>query len=218
MNALRLPLLASLAASLCACNPLMQGSLNTLGASLSRPAPLELTRAQVEAVPYYQIQVTTEYGSAVMALVRIQGDLQYWRTSSGQFLLLQDGIVVRTLGFPNDLLSTRLSADSPFHRGLHRITDGQQSQRSVDLGPDYQLGVLVNGNLSHGGTETIRVLDQDLALLRIDEQLSAPIDGMSSTNRYWVDPKDGFILQSQQQVAPRLNVTITQLRPLRGQP
>ncbi|MFR0689841.1 YjbF family lipoprotein [Enterobacterales bacterium AE_CKDN230030158-1A_HGKHYDSX7] len=209
---------AGLTFALCGCNPLMQASLNTLGASIGSPAPLALTRAQVDAEPYYQIEVTTEYGSAVMALVRVQGDLQYWQASSRQLLLLQNGVVVRTLGFPDDLLGTRLAPASPFVSGLQHITDSQASQRRIDLSPGYLMDIPLTGDLHRSGIETVRILDQEHALLRIDEKLDAPIKGMAATNSYWVDPNDGFILKSRQRVTPSLNVTITQLRPLREQP
>jgi hypothetical protein len=218
MTALRLIALAALAASLSACNPLMQGSLNTLGASLRGPASLEVTQAQVDALPYYQIQVTTEYGSAVMALVRVQGKLQYWRANSNQLLLLEDGVIVRTLGFPNDLLGTRQPPDSPFSRGLQHIADGQPSQRWIDLDSNAQFGIPLSGTFHQAGIETVRILDRDYSLLRVDESLDSPLAGMSSTNHYWVDPQDGFVLQSRQQVTPTLSVTLTQLRPLREQP
>lgn len=218
MNAYRLLALVVLACALAACNPLMQASLNTLGASFGSPAPLELTRGQVNALPYYQIEVTTEYGSAVMALVRVQGDLQYWQASSHQFLLLRDGVVVRTLGFPEDLLGARLSPDAPFHGGLQKVADDQPSQRWVDLGPGYQRDVPLSGSFHPVGMETVRILDQYHALLRVDETLRSPLKNLSATNSYWVDPSDGFVLQSRQQVTPSLSVTLTQLRPLRGQP
>ena len=218
MIAIRLAGLAALSLLLCACNPLMRASLDTLGSSVRSPASLELTRAQVNALPYYQIEVTSEYGSAVMALVRVQGNVQYWRTSSNQLLLLQDGLVVRSLGFPNDLLGTRLPADSPFRSGLQHIGEEPASQRWVDLSPGYQMDIPLSGSLRRGELETVRILDQDYSLLRIDERLSAPIKGMTSTNSYWVDPSDGFVMQSRQHVTPSLTVTITQLRPLRGQP
>ncbi|MGC4010750.1 MAG: YjbF family lipoprotein [Pseudomonas sp.] len=218
MTALRLIALAALVASLSACNPLMQGSLSTLGASLHGPASLEVTQAQVEALPYYQIQVSTEYGSAVMALVRVQDKLQYWRANSNQLLLLEDGVIVRTFGFPNDLLGTRLAPGSPFARGLQHITDGQPSQRWIDLDSDAQFDVALRGTFHLAGIETVRILGRDHALLRVDESLDSPLAGMSATNHYWVDPQDGFVMQSRQQVTPTLSVIVTQLRPLRGQP
>lgn len=218
MNILRLIGLAALNLSLSACSSLMQASLDTLGASLMGPAPLKLTRRQVDALPYYQIEVSSEYGSAVMALVRVQGDLQYWRASSNQLLLLQHGVVVRTLGFPDDLLGTRMPAKSPFHDGLQRIGTDQVDQRWIDLGSDYRMEIPLSSNLHRGNFETLHILDQDHLLLRIDESVSAPIKGMSNTNSYWVDPSDGFVMRSRQQVTPSLSVTITQLRPLRRQP
>ncbi|MBD9503592.1 YjbF family lipoprotein [Pseudomonas sp. PDM23] len=218
MTALRLIMLAASAASVSACNPLMQGSLDTLGASLHRPAGLEVTQAQVDSLPYYQIQVTTEFGSAVMALVRVQGKLQYWRANSNQLLLLEDGVIVRTLGFPNDLLGTRLAAGSPFPRELQRVADGQPSHRWIDLASSMQFDIPLSGAFHPAGIETVRILERDYTLLRIDEVLKSPIAGMSSTNHYWVDPQDGFVMQSRQQVTPILSVTLTQLRPLRGQP
>ena len=218
MTALRLLALAALAASLSACNPLMQGSLDTFGASLRGPASLEVTQAQVDALPYYQIQVTTEYGAAVMALVRVQGKLQYWRANSNQILLMEEGVIVRTFGFPNDLLGTRLMADSPFSQGLQHVADGQPSERWIDLDSNTQFDVALRGTFHPAGIETVRILERDYPLLRIDESLKSPIAGMSSTNHYWVDPQDGFVVQSRQQVTPDLSVTLTQLRPLRGQP
>lgn len=218
MNPLRLIALTALASCLCACNPLMQASLNTLGGSLSGPAALELTRAQVDALPYYQIEVTSEYGSAVMALVRVRGDLQYWQASSRQLLLLQDGVVVRTLGFPDELLGTRFPTNAPFHDGLQRVVDDQPSQRWVDLGPGYQLDLPLTGSFHRAGVETVRILHRDYALLRVDEHLKSPLKNLSATNSYWVDPSDGFVMKSRQQVTPSLSVTLTQLRPFRGQP
>jgi hypothetical protein len=218
MTALRLILLAALTASLSACSPLMQGSLSTLGASLRSPASLELTKAQVDALPYYQIQVSTEYGSAVMALVHVQGKLQYWRANSNQLLLLEDGVIVRTFGFPNDLLGTRLAPDSPFPRGLHSLAEGQPSQRWIDLDSNTQFDIPLSGTFHLAGIETVRILGRDRSLLRVDESLDSPLAGMSTTNHYWIDPQDGFVLQSHQQVTPSLSVTLTQLRPLRGQP
>ena len=44
---------------LAGCNPLMTASLDTFKAAVGGPAPLELTQAQVDAVPFAQIKVTT---------------------------------------------------------------------------------------------------------------------------------------------------------------
>jgi hypothetical protein len=39
--------------------------------------------------------------------------------------------------------------------------------------------------------------------------------GFHARNRYWVDPVNGFIVQSEQHLTPDLSLTITQLQPTR---
>ncbi|MNG41218.1 hypothetical protein D3C84_1302580 [compost metagenome] len=53
-------------------------------------------------------------------------------------------------------------------------------------------------------------------MLRIDEQVDVPTLNFRSTNRYWVDPQDGFILRSEQHLTPQLFLKIVQVRPDRG--
>lgn len=216
MRLLRFAVLSGTALSLCACNPLMQASWDTLSAASSGPPSLHLSQAQVDALPYYQIELQTAAGEAVMALVRQQGDLQYWLASSNQVLMLRDGLVVRSVGFSDNLAATRLSADAPFHGGLHRVADGQTSERWIDLASGYRLGVPLHSRFHKVGLEQVRILERDYSLLRVDERLSAPLLGMDATNSYWVDPADGFVMLSRQQLTPELQVAITQLRPYRG--
>ncbi|MCP1641854.1 hypothetical protein J2T41_001453 [Pseudomonas citronellolis] len=216
MKLLQFAALAGAALSLSACNPLMQASWDTLRAATQGPKPLELTQAQVDAVPYYQIKLQTQGGEAVMALVRQQGDLQFWLASTHQVLMMRDGLVVRTTGFGDNLAGTRLGADSPFHTGLHKLADGQRSERWIDLASGHRLGIPVQSSFHKVGLERVSILERDYDLLRVDEDIRAPLLGFSATNKYWVDPKDGFVMQSLQQVTPDLQVAITQLRPYRG--
>ena len=92
---------------LCGCSPLMQGSLDTFKAAVQSVEPLQLTAADVAAVPYAQILVTTPSSEGVMAMLRQQGDLQYWVASGKQVLLMRNGLVVRTTGLEPSLDGTR---------------------------------------------------------------------------------------------------------------
>ncbi|MNF97324.1 putative lipoprotein GfcB precursor [compost metagenome] len=204
-----------LAALLSACNPLMTASLDTFKAAVQGPEPLELTREQVDAVPYYQIVITAPTGEAVMALVRQQGDVGFWLASTQQVLLLQDGLAIRSVGFNDNLDGTRFIGESPFRTGLHRIPDGLHSVRELDFAARYQMGVRLESEFEKVGLETVTILDQKQELLRVDEHVRAPGLGFSTVNQYWVDPADGFILMSLQHVTPELPLRIVQVRPLR---
>ncbi|WP_259150503.1 YjbF family lipoprotein [Pseudomonas sp. JAI111] len=203
---------------LCGCNPLMKATMANFKAVASGPDDLELTPAQVAAVRYPQLKLTTPSGIGVLAMVRARGDLQYWVASGKQVLMLRDGLAVRTvgLGFGGDLDGTRFDAVSPFRQGLHRLPDGYTSQRWIDLYHGYEVGVAVNSRFTRQAMETIRILDKEYAVLRVDEQIDAPAIGLRATNHFWVDPDSGFILQSEQQLTTQLRVKIVQLTAERG--
>lgn len=196
----------------------MKATLANFKAVASGPDDLELTPAQVAAVRYPQLKLTTPSGVGVLAMVRARGDLQYWVASGKQVLMLRDGLAVRTvgLGFGGDLDGTRFEAVSPFRQGLHRLPDGYTSQRWIDLYHGYEVGVAVNSRFTRQAMETIRILDKEYAVLRVDEQIEAPAIGLRATNHFWVDPDSGFILQSEQQLTTQLRVKIVQLTAERG--
>lgn len=201
---------------LCGCNPLMTASWQTLKASATGPAPIELTRAGVDAVPYPQILVTTTTSEGVMAMARRRGDLEFWVASGKQVLMMRDGLVVRSVGLGVSLDGTRFNGESPFKRGLQHLPDGYTSTRWIDIYDGYRVDIAVNSRFSMHDIERISILDKDYALLRIDEQVDAPALDFHATNRYWVDPQDGFIMRSEQHLTPQISLKIVQLRPDRG--
>lgn len=151
-----------------------------------------------------------------MAMARRRGDLEFWVASGKQVLMMRDGLVVRTVGLGVSLDGTRFNDESPFKRGLQHLPDGYTSTRWIDIYDGSRIGIAVNSRFSTHDIETISILDKDHALLRIDEQVDAPTLNFHATNRYWVDPRDGFILRSEQHLTPQLFLKIVQLRPDRG--
>lgn len=215
MNILKVGLCLIAASLLCGCNPLMSASLNNLKAAVVGPDEVDVTPAEVAGVNYPQLKLTTPSGSGVLALVREREDLQFWVASGKQVLLLRDGLAVRSigLGLEGDLDGTRLSDDSPFKTGLHQVADGFTTRRWIDLYKGQQVGVSVSSRFSRRATQTLEILNKEYTVLRVDEQIDAPAIGLRATNHYWVDPRDGFILQSEQQLTAQLRVKVVQLTP-----
>ena len=191
----------------------MQASLDTFKATVNNAEPLHLTAADVAAVPYAQIKVTTPSSEGVMAKLRQQGDLQFWVASGKQVLMMRDGLVVRTVGLEPALDGTRFNGESPFKRGLQHVAEGETSTRWIDMYEGTQVGLAVNSRFSRKGLETVTIIDQPYVLQRIDEQFEIPAVGASGTNRYWVRPNDGLVMQSEQYVTPELLLKIVHLRP-----
>jgi hypothetical protein len=215
LNILKVGLCLMAASLLCGCNPLMSASLNNLKAAVVGPDEVDVSAAEVAGVNYPQLKLTTPSGSGVLALVREREDLQFWVASGKQVLLLRNGLAVRTigLGLEGDLDGTRLADDAPFKQGLHHVADGFTTRRWIDLYKGQEVGVIVNSRFSRRSEQTLQILDKEYTVLRVDEQIDAPAIGLSATNRYWVDPRDGFILQSEQQLTSQLRVKFVQLTP-----
>lgn len=201
---------------LCGCNPLMKASFDTLKASALGPDSLELTQAQLDAVPYPQIKVSTSSSEGVMAMIRQRGDLQFWVASGKQVLLMRDGLIVRSVGLGTNLDGTHWEGESPFKRGLHLLPDGYSSTRWIDMYDGYRVGIAVNSRFTKEGIEDVRVMDKTYALLRIDERIDAPEIDFHAVNRYWVRPRDGFIIQSEQHLTPQISLKVIQLRSAQG--
>ena len=191
----------------------MQGSLDTFKAAVQGAQPLQLTAADVAAVPYAQILVTTPSNEGVMAKLRQQGDLQYWVASGKQVLLMRDGLVVRSVGLEPSLDGTRFEGESPFKRGLQHIADGDTSSRWIDIYKGEQVGLAVNSRFRRKGLETVTILGQPQTLQRIDESFEIPALGFGATNRYWIKPDNGLVIQSEQYLTPELALKIVHLRP-----
>ena len=198
---------------LCGCSPLMKGSLDTFKATISNVEPLQVTAADVAKVPHAQIKVSTPSSEGVMAKLRQQGDLQFWVASGKQVLLMRDGLVVRSIGLQPSLDGTRFDGESPFKRGLQHVVDGETSTRWIDIYEGEQVGLTVNSRFIRKGLETVTIVDQRYVAQRIDEEFEIPALGFKATNRFWVRPDDGLVLQSRQYLTPELELKIVHLRP-----
>ena len=198
---------------LCGCSPLMKGSIDTFKAAIQNAEPLQLTAADVAAVPYAQILVTTPSSEGVMAKLRQQGELQFWVASGKQVLLIRDGLVVRSVGLEPSLDGTHFDGESPFKRGLQYVVDGDTSTRWIDIYKGEQVGLAVNSRFRRKGLETVTILNQPHVLQRIDENFEIPALGFSATNHFWIRPGNGQVMQSEQYLTPELALKIVHLRP-----
>jgi len=176
------------------------------------------TAATVAALPYYQLAASTRDGQAVLILGNVDGTREDWYGNNHVVVFLEHGQLTGTAGLPQNLDGLRQPADNPFARGLQHLEAPAEYTYTVDWSPGYRYGVPVHARLSPAGTAQIDILGQAHEVLRIDEELDAPAAGWRATNHYWVDPTDGFVWKSVQQIAPGQPITLVQLRPYRGKP
>jgi hypothetical protein len=197
------------------CTDLSRSSVDAVKLAMHGRPHAEPSAAEVAANPYYQLQATGPEGSAVLILGNLDGRREAWYGTRHTAVFIEHGRIVQTAGLGQNLDGLTLPVNDPFERGLHTLTAPVEYHRSEDWSPGYRYDVPVEARLIPAGVEQITILGATHQLLRVDEQISAPVAHYSATNHYWVDPHDGFVWQSEQQVAPGLTLKLVQLRPYR---
>jgi len=197
------------------CSDLSRSSVDAMKLAVHRRPHVEPTAAEVAAKPYFQLQVTSSVGSAVLILGNVDGSREAWYGTNQVAIFIAHGRVVKTIGLSQNLDGVQLPADDPFARGLQTLGAPMNYRLSKDWSPGYRYGIPVDATLTPAGQEQISILGTTHQVLRVDEQLSAPALHYRAINHYWVDPQDGFIWKCEQQVAPGLTLQLVQLRPYR---
>jgi len=197
------------------CSDLSRSSVDAVKLVVHHRPHVEPTAAEVAAKPYFQLQVTSPVGSAVLILGNVDGSREAWYGTNQVAIFIEHGRVVKTIGLDQNLDGVQLPADDPFVRGLQTLGAPMNYRLSKDWSPGYRYGIPVDATLTPVGHEQISILGTTHQVLRVDEQLSAPALHYRAINHYWVDPLDGFIWKSEQQVAPGLTLQLVQLRPYR---
>lgn len=197
------------------CTDLSRSAVDAARLSMHRKARVDPTAAEVAAKPFYQMQATGPRGSAVLILGNVDGQRQAWYGAHETVLFLDQGRVVQTAGLGEDLDGVQLPADDPFAHGLQHLMAPLVYRYRVDWSPGYRYDVPIEARLIPAGKTQITILGTRHEVLRVDEQVSAPAAHFSATNHYWVDPQDGFVWKSEQQVTPSIRLALLSLRPYR---
>jgi len=213
------------AASLCAlgllasCGEAARSVGQTVGGAIGRSPALPISPAEVAARPLFQMVGQTQHGQALLILGNVDGIQEVWYGPRGTALFLERGRIVKTANLEQNLDASRISGVNPFESGLHRIHGTVDYESTDDWSPGYRYGVPVSGHLVPSGVETIEILGKPRQALRVDDIRTSKAANWSATSHFWVDPATGFVLKSEQWLAPGLRVDTLQLKPrLQGGP
>lgn len=202
---------------LSACTDVSRGTVDAMRLAWHGQPKLTPTAQEVSAKLFYQMRATTATGDAVLILGNVDGRRQLWYGNDGGVVVLQDGRVVQTIGLPQNLDGSRVpDTQDPFHTGLQTLRSPQGYAREDDWSPGYRYGIKVVAELTPSGNADIDILGTQHHVLLVTEKVTAKAAGFRATNRYWIDPTDGFVWMSEQQVMPGLTLKLVQLRPYRG--
>jgi hypothetical protein len=124
-----------------------------------------------------------------------------WRSADNAFFVMEEGRVVKTAGFNNDLLYMTGTEQDPLKQPMRKIQQGQQWQSRTDWFKKQETGYKVSYKITEIDIEKIQLLEQQFDTKKVTEQVSFA-NGETANNVFWFDLASGTLLKSQQQISP----------------
>ncbi|WP_264346306.1 YjbF family lipoprotein [Rheinheimera sp. MM224] len=188
--------------SLTACSNTVRTYTDTLKLAFNPGEGASLTKEQLASRAADALYATVgNLPRAQLALAYIEHGQQKWISADDAFLVLENGRLVKTTGFENDLMFITGSEQDPLKQPMTKIQPGQQWQALSDWKARQETGYQLNYEIIEIAVEKIELLDQQFETKLVTEQVTFA-NGDTAINLFWFDLTSGRLLKSQQQIAP----------------
>ena len=187
----------------CITSPIIGNAFDVAKVQIFGHPDLPLRRSTVAKLPYASMTARIGDGpQALLLLSRSQGDEQHWISGLDRSVLaLRGGRVVKTFGFPENLMNTRADMADPVNRQLHKLEHPVRHTRYIDLDLGAHFGLVVDSEFETLGPRKLRIVELDFDTILVREHNKVRSLRWQFDNLYWVDPADGFVWKSQQVIA-----------------
>lgn len=197
----------SILLALTGCAGTYHSYLDTLKLAFSSNDDVNLSLQQVKAAPSDLLYVRHgERAVAAMALLRLEGGQHKWVSADNALLIMEQGRVVRTVGFDNDLLYLSNTQNDQI-RDYKTISPASEWLRLADW-QNGEYGYLIKSRFKVQANQPLSFFGQSLNTTLITEQLSYDSDSnfvrfdSSWHNSFWFDSASGTLIKSVQQLSP----------------
>ncbi len=166
----------------------------------------------VDGIPYASMKVTIGKGpSGLMILERLSEGALIWVSADNILFVVKEGRIVRTSGLDNNLIAY----ESPFYT-FKQILESNFNLDSFNVYYSYDkpqlYGLKTEASIKVLGKQNIDILGRDKETILFEETVENKYLGWKVKNRFWVDPRTGFVWKSIQNISPKLpqiEMTIT---------
>lgn len=172
---------------------------------------VRISREQAAAVPYASMGYSQNGGNEDMLVLGTETNgEQLWTSSRKVVIVIREGRIVRTLGLDYDLsgLTSQGNAVPPPAAAVRAAFSTSRLEDFPELG---LFGVFVSCNARSAGRQTIKILGQPIATMRVNETCRSIKPEWHFTDNYWVDLDNGRVWRSRQHVNPKGGIIETQI-------
>lgn len=197
-----------------ACTPSQRSVGDTFKQALFGQDDVTIPDAKIASLP-------APYGSIYLRLPQVprmyvagyhEDGLDYWVTSDQVVFITQNGRLIKSLGYRDNLLSVSNQQQDPLLRAK-ALRDGVSWTRTVRwTEKGNPLSSVVTSRFSQQGSEVLNLAGKAVACQVWQEDVSLQATGDSWKNTFWVDASSGQVRQSKQMLGAVLPVEISLLK------
>jgi len=193
--------------TLTACAGTYHSYVDTLKIAFADTPDAELSLAEVQQSQYDLLYVKHgERAQAVMVLMHLEAGQHKWVSADNAMLMMEQGRLVRTLGFEHDLLHLTNTLNDPLRR-VKTIQPDNSWLRLADW-RNGEYGYALRSRFEVKPAQQLTVLQQQLNTTLIVEHVSYEDKAnylrfdANWQNYFWFDSKTGTLIKSEQTLAP----------------
>ncbi len=149
-----------------------------------------------------------------MVLATSEQGQQKWVTADKNMVVTQNGRVVKTIGFNEDIVYVSNVSRDPLFQGLLKSDTPKKWHYKTVWSQVFKGGYEQFSEFESKGYETVTVLEKSRQLHRFDEKVTVPALNKTYTNNYWLNPENGMVIKANQHIGPDLAlIQFTILKP-----
>ena len=161
-----------------------------------------ITPDLIKNIPYASSILKIGKGaSGLIILESKEEEQETWVSSDGVYLVFQEGRIVKTSGFFNNLINFK-SVETNFAS----LMDTNESEPLVyyySYDDPELIDMRVQASRRFVAKEKVQLIDREEELNLIEEQIVNHYIGWEVTNKFWIDD-DMFVWKSEQYISPKL--------------
>lgn len=138
---------------------------------------------------------------ALLVLAYTEFGQQKWVSADNALLVLENGRLVKTSGFGNNLLFLSDREKDPLKQSMVNIQSGQSWQSYTDWSERNETGYLQRYEIIDTFIEKIQIQGHQFDTKQVIERVTF-FNGETAENLFWFELTSGQLLKSRQQLAP----------------
>ena len=161
-----------------------------------------ITPDLIKNIPYASSILKIGKGaSGLIILESKEEEQETWVSSDGVYLVFQEGRIVKTSGFFNNLINFK-SVETNF-ASLMETNESEPLVYYYSYDNPELIDMRVQASRRFVAKEKVQLIDREEELNLIEEQIVNHYIGWEVTNKFWIDD-DMFVWKSEQYISPKL--------------